>query len=153
MPEVHDAIDVTALAAAVAAFVPRPADGLSDAELMDEQRALAEVRRRVDARSAELADAIAYRSRRELGHSGLAQRLGARTPEKLVQTLTGSSFREAQTLIRVGELIATPPADAPPPTPWLVDVAAAVTSGSPLPRGGRRHPHRARHPHRRRLRR
>ena len=46
MPEVHEATDVAALAAAVAAFVPRPTDGLSDAELMDEQRTLAEVRRR-----------------------------------------------------------------------------------------------------------
>ena len=109
MPQVHEATDVAALTAVVAAFVPRPTDGLSDAELMDEQRTMAEVRRRVDARSAELADAIAYRSRRELGHSGLAQRLGARTPEKLVQTLTGSSFREAQTFIRVGELIAIHP--------------------------------------------
>ena len=130
MPEVHEALDVAALAAAVAAFVPRPTDGLSDAELMDEQRTLAEVRRRVDARSAELADAISYRSRRELGHSGLAQRLGARTPERLVQTLTGTSLREAQTFIRVGELVATPPADTPPPAPWLVDVATAVTAGT-----------------------
>ncbi len=130
MPEVSEATDLAALRAAVAAFVPAPADGLSDAELMDEQRIWAEIRRRVDARSAELADAIRYRSRRELGHAGLAQRLGARTPEKLVQTLTGTSYREAQTLIRVGELIATPPADTPSSTPWLVDVAAAVTAGS-----------------------
>ena len=130
MPEVLELNDVAALVAAVAAFLPRPIEGLSDVEVMDEQRAWAEIRRRVDARSAELADAIRYRSRRELGHSGLAQRLGARTPEKLVQTLTGTSFREAQTLVRVGELIATPPVEVPPPTPWLVDVAASVTAGT-----------------------
>src|SRR4051812_28977259 len=108
MPEVLEALDLAALAAAVRAFAPRAPGELSDSELMDEQRTLAAIRRRIDARSAELADAIAFRSRRELGHSGLAQRLGARTPEKLVQTLTGSSYREAQTLVRVGELLATP---------------------------------------------
>jgi hypothetical protein len=130
MPEANEVIDVAALSAAVAAFVPAPTVGLSDTELMEEQRTLAAVRRRIDARSAELAEAIAHRSRRELGHSGLAQRLGARSPEKLVQTLTGSSLREAQTFIRVGELIATPTAAASPSTPWLVDVAAAVTAGT-----------------------
>ena len=88
----------------------------------------------------ELADAIAYRSRRELGHSGLAQRLGARTPEKLVQTLTGSSFREAQTFIRVGELIATPPADTAPANTLARGCRGRRHRGHPLPCGGRRHP-------------
>jgi hypothetical protein len=127
MPEV---IDLPALVAVVGAFRMPPPAGLDDAQLMDAQRNIAEAGRHLDAMAAGVAAEIGHRSRRELGHSGLAQRLGARTPEKLVQTLTGSSFREAQTFIRVGELIATPTPDIAPSTPWLVDVAAAVTAGT-----------------------
>ena len=127
MPEVTD---LAALAAVVADFrAPEPA-ALDDAALMHAQRTIAEIGRHVDALAANVAGEIKNRSRRELGYSGLAQRLGARSPEKLVQTLTGSSFREAQTLIRVGELVGTPPADGALPTPWLTDVAAAVTAGT-----------------------
>ena len=133
MPETLELTDVTALAAMVAAFVAPPPMGLDDNTLMASQRTLAEVGRRFDAIAASYANEIRHRSRRELGHSGLAQRLGARSPEKLVQSLTGSSFREAQTLVRIGELLATPSEltpDTPPPPLWLVDVAAAVTAGT-----------------------
>ena len=86
---------------------------LSDRELLDAQRTLAEIRRRVDASSAAVAAEIAHRSRRELGSEGLAQRHGARTPELLVQHVTGSSAREAHTMVRVGALISvTSPLDA-----------------------------------------
>jgi hypothetical protein len=60
-----------------------------DSLLLDTPLVLAAERRRVDAQSAVVAAEIAFRSRRELGHEGLAQRLGARTPERLVQRLTG----------------------------------------------------------------
>ena len=56
--------------------------------------------------AAALAAEIAHRSRHELGHDGLAQRLGARTPQILVQRVTGATAREAQTLVRVGSLVA-----------------------------------------------
>lgn len=91
---------------------------LSDRTLLDAQRGLAAERRRVDAQSAVVAAEIAFRSRPELGHEGLAQRLGARTPEKLVQRITGGSARDAHTMVRVGGL--------PPASP----LADAVTSGS-----------------------
>jgi hypothetical protein len=77
---------------------------LSDSSLLVAQRALAAERRRVDAQSALVAAEIAFRSRRELGHEGLAQRLGARTPERLVQRMTGGSARDAHTMVRVGGL-------------------------------------------------
>ena len=77
---------------------------LSDSSLLDAQGALAAERRRVDAQSAVVAAEIAFRSRRELGHEGLAQRLGARTPERLIQRMTGGSARDAQTMVRVGAL-------------------------------------------------
>ncbi len=83
-------------------------DGLNDAELMQTQRSLAEIRRRVDAWSAAVAAQIAHRSRHELGGEGLAQRHGARTPEMLVQRLSGASAREAHTMVRVGVLMAEP---------------------------------------------
>lgn len=114
--------------------------GLSDSELMTAQRHLAEVARRSATASSALAAEVAFRSRRELGNDGLAQRLGARTPERLVQRLTGGTIREAQTMVRVGSLVATeipdaaaasdPTRDTPPNTaPWLVSVAVAVAAG------------------------
>ena len=76
----------------------------------------------MDAAAAVLAGEIAHRSRRELGYDGLAQRLGARTPESLVQRIAGTSAREAHSLVRVGALI-----DAP--APWLSNVAGEVSHG------------------------
>src|SRR6185437_7737672 len=89
---------------------------------MATQRSLAELRRRVDAWSASVAAEIARRSRRELGDDGLAQRHGARTPELLVQHLTGTSAREAHAMVRVGSLIES----ASP----LTSVGAAVADGT-----------------------
>jgi hypothetical protein len=123
---------------------------LGEPELLGLQRTLAEVRRRVDTASAAVAAEVARRSHFSLGHDGLAQRLGARTPQALVQRLTGSTAREAAALVRVGALLAadsglssmeTPTDEAPggpevtsaPPrecvtAPWLTDVVAAVAS-------------------------
>lgn len=96
-------------------------EGIDDASLLALQSDLAEVRRRVDAFSATVAGQIAHRSRHELGHAGLAQREGSRTPQLLVQRLAGMSARESHTMVRVGALLTEPsPLDA---------VAAAVTDG------------------------
>jgi len=120
----------TALADVSAAFCPPPATSLSDIDLIDTQRSLAEIRRRVDASAAIIAAEIALRSRRELGYDGLAQRLGARTPELLVQQVTGATAREAQALVRVGALMAVSAESADPDSPtWLRNVAAAVFTG------------------------
>jgi hypothetical protein len=95
---------------------------LSDAELMDAQRGTAETRRRVDAMAALLASEVGYRSRRDLGYEGLAQKAGARSPEALIQQLTGATAREAHAMVRVGELMggSTP----------LAGVGAAVLDGT-----------------------
>ena len=77
---------------------------LDDRQLLDRQGALAAERRRIDAQLAAVAAEIAHRSRRELGHEGLAQRLGARTPERLVQQVARMSARDAGLLVRVGGL-------------------------------------------------
>ena len=115
----------------VAFAVPATA-ALSDEELLSSQRVVAEIRRRVDAAAAVLAAEIAHRSRRELGYTGLATRLGARTPELLIARVAGTSAREAGVLVRVGALTVEPRDDSPEhdPTPWLAPVGAAVRAGS-----------------------
>ncbi|HEY4152587.1 MAG TPA: DUF222 domain-containing protein [Pseudolysinimonas sp.] len=89
---------------------------LSDLALLDAQRSLAAQRRAVDAQAAVVAAEVAHRSRHELGHDGLAQRMGARTPEKLVQQVTGASAHDAGAMVRVGAL--------PPDSPLSVAVGS-----------------------------
>ena len=113
------------------AFAPPVLSDLPDDELMDVSRLAAEIRRRADAVASVAASELKRRSRPELGHAGLAQKLGARTPEKLVQRLTGVTKREAGELIRVGEITAAPTADSSPDLPsWLGPVGDAVRSGT-----------------------
>ena len=103
---------------------------LSDAELIEGQRLLAEARRATDVRSARFAAEIARRSRPELGHDGLAQRLGARTPQELVQKVAGIGKREASTMVRVGVFLKTPAApDSPAASSWELAVREATNSG------------------------
>jgi len=83
---------------------------LSDDLLMSRHAELSELRQRTDANLAVLADEIARRSHHQLGADGLAQRLGSRTPENLIQRLTGISSREAGALMRVGAMLAETPA-------------------------------------------
>lgn len=125
--------DYTALADLSVAFAPPAVGSLTDDDLLAEKAFVAEIRRRVDAVDAVIAAELAHRSRPELGSAGLAQRHGARTPEKLIQTLTGVSVRDARTQVRVGALVAALAAesetDSPPIEPWLVSVASAVAAG------------------------
>ena len=104
---------------------------LADDELMNGQRELARARESIERREAAFAAEVAYRSRRELGHSGLAARQGARSPERLVQELTGASGAASRRLVRVGSLVATatgatPATAATPAEPWL---RPALTGG------------------------
>lgn len=78
---------------------------LADDALLAQQSRLAELRRRTETNLAILADEIARRSHHTLGHEGLAQRLGSRTPQALVQHLTGTSARDAAALVRVGSML------------------------------------------------
>ncbi len=115
------------------ALTPTDALVLSDDELIGTQRRFAHQRRVLDASAAIVAAEIAHRSRRELGYEGLAQSRGARTPEALVQHLTGLSGADARSLVRVGTLVVEH--DGPsrgasePSTPWLATVAQAVAAG------------------------
>lgn len=88
--------------------VSRPPSGvdelrrLSDAELLAGQRRWVIAQRQATVGVARYAAEIARRSRHELGHSGLAQRSGARSPEQFVQRLAGVTADEAAALVRVG---------------------------------------------------
>ncbi len=108
---------------------------VSDAVLLEQQGQLAASVRLIEVAAAVLAAEIAYRSRPELGYAGLAQKLGARTPEKLVQRVTGSSSPTARRLVHVGTMIATAAAhDADPAVaitePWLVSALRATAAGT-----------------------
>jgi hypothetical protein len=103
---------------------------MSDEQLLTHQRALAMERRRIDADSAIVAAEIAHRSRRELGYDGLAQRRGVRTPELLVQRVTGLSGADARALVRAGALVRESSSESTEATrPWLRAVALAVAEG------------------------
>jgi hypothetical protein len=106
--------------------------GMRDGELLEAQRAVAEVQRRVSAISAAVASEIAHRSRRELGHDGLAASRGQRTAEGLISQLTGGSTREARTLVKAGELLPTetPRREAAPVAGWLAVIGEAVASAT-----------------------
>lgn len=94
---------------------------VSDDELLELQRESGSARRRVDAVVAAISGELARRSDRSLGHSGLAARTGAATPEKAVQLLTGVSLTEAKALVTVGSVT--------PENPWLSPVSDAVDAG------------------------
>jgi hypothetical protein len=78
----------------------------TDARLLQLQTGLAEATKRLQTVSALVAAEIAHRSRRELGQNGLAYRAGFRTPEKLIQQVTGTTGADARKLVRVGTHVA-----------------------------------------------
>lgn len=95
---------------------------LADDDLMMLQRQLGELRRQVDAGFARVAGEVARRSSAGLGFEGLAQRTGARTPERLVARLTGVTSTEARSMVSVGEAL-----DGA--VPWLAAVTERVSTG------------------------
>lgn len=120
-------------------FTAPSSSGIDPDELLARQRQLARIRRRIDAWSTSIAAEIAALSRPELGHRGLAQQLGARTPEALVQQLTGARRGEARVLVRSGQLLDAARADPAgqgdaagfdPGNEWMRTLGAEVASGS-----------------------
>lgn len=90
----------------------------SDAQLLELIAASARNERLARAHSALLAGELVRRSAPELGHDGMAQKSGHRTPQKLIQATTGVTSREAAAAVRIGGLAET--------HPWLGSVARAV---------------------------
>ncbi len=92
--------------------------GVGDSELLQLIAASAHNERLARAHSAVLAGELVRRSAPELGHDGMAQKSGHRTPQKLIQATTGVTSREAAAAVRIGGLAET--------HPWLGSVARAV---------------------------
>lgn len=91
---------------------------------------------------AEHAAQVARRSRRELGHSGLAARNGFASPQKLLQEVTKVTAREAAQLVAVGTAIGEAEAarellesgivelgELSNELPWDAAICRAVTTG------------------------
>ena len=129
------ALDQLASAAeGCAAAARQDAGSTPDGMLLDHQRRLAASARLVEVAAAALAAEVAHRSRPELGHDGLAQKLGARTPERLVQLVTGASRQTSGRLVRVGVMTAAVAAHDVDPVvevaePWLGPVLRAAAAG------------------------
>ena len=113
---------------AVELVVP-PLSELGDDQLLEAQGEIARIRQRAELCAAAVAGEIARRSRHELGSAGLAQRKGARTPEVLIQQLSGTSSRDAHTLVRVGKLLPTAETPALDAAQWQDRITGALADG------------------------
>lgn len=118
---------------------------MSDDALLAASSAIAAARRELDAHGGWVAAEISRRSRRELGYGGLAQRQGFRTPEALIERLTGATRAEVVSLVQVGTMVADAAAvdhvdesgsSAPAADPehwraehWRAGIARAVADG------------------------
>ena len=127
--------ELASAAAACASAAPAGASAATDDSLIAQQRALAASARLIDTAASALAAEIAHRSRRELGYNGLAQKRGMRTPEALVQQVTGTSAPAARRLVQVGTMVASVVAHDADPTvpiaaPWLAGPLRAVAAGA-----------------------
>lgn len=118
-------------------------DRLSDEQIVELNRAIAECERRLGSYRTHAAGQLARRSRRDLGHAGLAARNGFSSPEKLLQEVTKSSGREAAQLVTIGRLLdeadaatkliddgVTTIGGEPVTIPWQAPIAAAVAAGT-----------------------
>lgn len=112
---------------------------LDEAALLGLQAALTVHRRAFDALASLAAGEIAHRSRRELGYAGLAQSNGFRSPEELIQSVSGSTRAEATKLVAVGTILlaADPLGSGPPDGPasessepeWHEPLSVALAHG------------------------
>ena len=124
--------DITAAIAAVSRVSTIAADyrALDDATLLELNRLSSVERQLVESHALVIAGEIAHRSAPALGHSGLAQRNGYRTPEELVRVSTRSTARDASVTVRVGLLARDAQLEPAPDRPWLGAVTQALAEGS-----------------------
>lgn len=125
-------LDAHRAAVTVLSGTPRDRDairGLPDAELLELGRVAAAQRRFTEATIAAVAGEITRRSDPALGDDGLARSTGARTPEVLIQELTGSNRHSAIRDAHVGRMLSGDDEDSAAATPWLAPVREAMRSG------------------------
>ncbi|MFD3444218.1 DUF222 domain-containing protein [Microbacteriaceae bacterium 4G12] len=129
------------IAEAVARLGDSPASfaTLSKQELLDALQATAEARHCCDTITAAIAAELSRRSAPDLGSAGLAQQEGYRTPQAMVEAITGTTRGGAVSIVEVGKMLAETdavetlrrehPELRTPPTPWHAPIAHAVTDG------------------------
>ena len=103
---------------------------LADSALLELNRLVGLERQLVNAQAVVIAGEIAHRSAPSLGHDGLAQRSGYRTPEELVRVSTRSTARDASTAVRLGRVVREATDSSEPTEPWLIPVTEAITAGT-----------------------
>jgi hypothetical protein len=116
-------------AAAVSAFGASTSDyhALTDDHVLELGEAIAAHERAFGLVKAQHAAQVARRSRRELGHGGLAARKGFASPQKLLQQVTKVTAREAGQLVALGTAIGEAEA-----TRELLDTGVGELGGEPL---------------------
>jgi hypothetical protein len=140
-----DTIDpLAAWSDAVDALAKLPADvtglrALDESTLLKLNELQAQASRYLGAAGAAIAGEVAYRSRPALGMSGLAQRAGFRTPERMLTQTTGATKQQVLTALNAGKLLVEIADDGAvdevtgevlaPTQPWLRPVASAVSAG------------------------
>jgi hypothetical protein len=130
--------------AAIAALASLPSEvselrELSEVSLLRINELHATASRMLGAAGALIAGEVVHRSRPALGMTGLAQRTGFRTPERLLTQTTGVTKQQARTALAAGTLLVELAHDGvvdevtgevlTPTQPWLRPVAAAVAAG------------------------
>jgi Domain of unknown function (DUF222) len=125
---------VSRLGTSPSAFAPLPKQ-----DLLDAMQAIADLRHCCDTYTAWIAGELTRRSAQELGSAGLAQQEGYRTPQAMVEAMTGVTKVGAVSLVEVGKILADTDAaetlqrehpELPAPElPWQAPIAHAVTEG------------------------
>ena len=125
---------VARLGASPSAFAPLPKQNLLAA-----LHAIADLRQACDVYTAWISGELTRRSTTDLGSAGLAQQEGFRTPQAMVESMTGTTKGTAVSIVEVGRMLVE--ADAAetlqrehpelptPPVPWHAPIAHAVTDG------------------------
>ncbi|MEO6944376.1 MAG: DUF222 domain-containing protein [Lacisediminihabitans sp.] len=116
-------------------------DELSDERLLELERAIAACDRSLDAYRSHAAKQLARRSKRELGHAGLAARHGFASPEAMIENVSQVSGRQAVRLVAIGRLMEETDAarnllantgeasDMPAAVVWEAPIIDAIESG------------------------
>ena len=113
------------------------------AKLVELQKTIVAHQRHLDAIKTAAAGQLARRSRRELGHAGLAAREGFRCPEAMLQPITGATGTEATQLVTLGRIAGEAEAaqqllddgiedigGEPVVLPWETPITVALASGT-----------------------
>src|SRR3954470_6040004 len=98
---------VSRLGTTPSAFAPLPKQ-----ELLDAMQAIADLRHCCDTYTAWIAGELTRRSSADLGSAGLAQQEGYRTPQAMVEAITGVTKVGAVSIVEVGRMLADTDTDA-----------------------------------------